>query len=65
MAATIDEAPEILPNIGPDVVGGYSNNGPMVAKALCTQGPPDSMSPWKMAAVQASLSVMTRLYGPY
>ena len=47
MAATIDEALEILPRTGPDVVGGHSNHGPMVAEALFAQGPPDSVIPWE------------------
>ena len=47
MAATIDEALEILPRTGPDVVGGHSNHGPMVAEALVAQGPPDSVIPWE------------------
>ncbi len=47
MAATIDEAPAILPRTGPEVVGGHSNHGPMVAEPLGTQGPPDSVIPWE------------------
>jgi hypothetical protein len=47
MAATIDEALEILPRTGPDVVGGHSNHGPMVAEALFAQGPLDSVIPWE------------------
>jgi hypothetical protein len=47
MAATIDEALEILPQTGPDVVGGHSNHGPMVVEALSAQGPPDSVIPWE------------------
>src|SRR5262245_11778819 len=45
MAATIDEALEILPHTGPDVVGGHSNYGPLVAEALFAQGLPDSVIP--------------------
>ena len=47
MAATIDEALEILPRTGPDVVGGHSNHGPLVAEALFAQGPPDSVISWE------------------
>ena len=47
MAATIDEAPEILPRTGPDVVGGRSNRGPKVAEARFAQGSPDSVIPWE------------------
>jgi hypothetical protein len=47
MAATIDKPLEILPRTGPDVVGGHSNHGPMVAEALFAQGPPDSAIPWE------------------
>jgi hypothetical protein len=47
MAATIDEALEILHRTGPDVVGGHSNHGPMPAEALFAQGRPDSVIPWK------------------
>ena len=45
MAATIDEALEILPRTGPDVVGGHSSHGPMVAEALGAQDPSDSVIP--------------------
>jgi len=34
MAATIDEALDILHRTGPDLVGGNSNHGPMAAEAL-------------------------------
>jgi hypothetical protein len=47
MAATIDKALEILPRTGPDVVGGHSNPGPIVAEALFAKGPPDSVIPWE------------------
>ena len=47
MAATIDEALEILPRTGPDAVGGHSNHGPMIVEALSAQGPPDSVIPWE------------------
>jgi Questin oxidase-like len=46
MATTIDEALDILQHTGPDLVGGNSNHGPMVAEALCTLGRPDSVIPW-------------------
>jgi len=46
MATTIDEALEILHRTGPDLVGGNSNHGPMVAEALCALGRPDSVLPW-------------------
>ena len=45
MAATIHEGLEILPRTGPDVVGGHSNHGLLVAEALFAQGPPDSVIP--------------------
>jgi hypothetical protein len=47
MAATIDEGLEIWPRTSPDVVGGHSNYGPLVAEALFAQGPPDSVIPWE------------------
>ena len=47
MAATIDEALEIVPRTGPEVVGAHSNHGAMVAEALAAQGPPDSVLSWK------------------
>ena len=46
MAATIDDALDILHRTGPDLVGGNSNHGPMVAEALCTLGRPDSVLVW-------------------
>jgi Questin oxidase-like len=46
MAATIDEALDIIHRTGPDLVGGNSNHGPMVAEALLTLGRPDSVIPW-------------------
>ena len=45
MAATIDEAPDILPRTDSDVVCGHSNHGPLVAEALFAQGPPDLVIP--------------------
>jgi len=47
MAATVDEALEILPRTGPDVVGGHSNHSPVVVEALVAQSPPDSALPWE------------------
>jgi len=47
MAATIDEGLEISPRTSPDVVGGHSNYGPLVAEALFAQGPPNSVTPWE------------------
>ena len=46
MATTIDDALDILHRTGPDLVGGNSNHGPMVAEALCTMGRPDAVLPW-------------------
>ena len=46
MATTIDDALDILHRTGPDLVGGNSNHGPMVAEALCTLGRPDAVLPW-------------------
>jgi Questin oxidase-like len=46
MAATIDEALEILHHTGPDLVGGNSNHGPMVAEALGALGRPEAVIPW-------------------
>jgi len=46
MAATIDEALEILHRTGPDLVGGNSNHGPMVTEALFALGRPDAVLPW-------------------
>ena len=46
MAATIDEVLDILHRTGPDLVGGNSNHGPMVAEALCALGRPDAVLPW-------------------
>jgi hypothetical protein len=46
MATTIDEALEILQHTGPDLIGGNSNHGPMVAEALCTLGRSDAVLPW-------------------
>jgi hypothetical protein len=46
MAATIDEALNILHHTGPDLVGGNSNHGPMVAEALCILDRPDAVLPW-------------------
>ena len=49
MAATIDEALGLLSRTGPEVVGGHSNQGPLVAEARFAQGPPNSVSPWEEA----------------
>ena len=46
MATTIDDALDILHRTGPDLVGGNSNHGPMVAEALCALGRPDAVLPW-------------------
>src|SRR4029434_7845426 len=46
MAATIDEALDIIHHTGPDLVGGNSNHGPMVAEALLTLDRPESVIPW-------------------
>ena len=46
MAATIDEALEILHRTGPDLVSGNSNHGPMVAETLFALGRPDAVLPW-------------------
>jgi hypothetical protein len=46
MATTIDEALEVIHRTGPDLVGGNSNHGPMVAEALLTLGRPGSVMPW-------------------
>jgi hypothetical protein len=46
MATTIDDALDILHRTGPDLVGGNSNHGPMVAEALCALGRPDVVLPW-------------------
>lgn len=46
MAATIDDALDMLHRTGPDLVGGNSNHGPMVAEALCALGRPDAVLPW-------------------
>ena len=46
MATTIDEALDIIHRTGPDLVGGNSNHGPMVAEALLTLGRPGSVMPW-------------------
>jgi hypothetical protein len=46
MVSTIDEALDIIHRTGPDLVGGNSNHGPMVAEALLTLGRPESVMPW-------------------
>ena len=46
MPATIDEVLDILHRTGPDLAGGNSNHGPMVAETLCALGRPDAVLPW-------------------
>jgi hypothetical protein len=46
MAATIDEALDILHRTGPDLVGGNSNHAPMVTETLFTLGRPEAVLPW-------------------
>lgn len=46
MAATIDEALDILHRTGTDLSSGGSNHAPMVVEALCTLGRPDAVIPW-------------------
>jgi hypothetical protein len=46
MTATIDDALAILHRTGPDLVGGNSNHGPMVAEALYVLERPDAVIPW-------------------
>jgi Questin oxidase-like len=46
MAGTIDEALDIIHRTGPDLVGGNSNHGPMVAEALLTLDRPDAVISW-------------------
>jgi Questin oxidase-like len=46
MVTTIDEALDIIHRTGPDLVGGNSNHGPMVAESLLTLERPDSVIPW-------------------
>ena len=46
MDTTIDEVLDVLHRTGPDLVGGNSNHGPMVAEALLTLGRPDAVLPW-------------------
>jgi Questin oxidase-like len=46
MATSIDEALDIIHRTGPDLIGGNSNHGPMVAEALLTLDRPDSVIPW-------------------
>ena len=45
MTATIDEALELIHRTGPDLVGGNSNHGPMVAEALLALRRPDCGDP--------------------
>jgi hypothetical protein len=47
MAATIDEAPEISPRTGPDVVGGHANHDPRGTETLFAPRSPNSVLPWK------------------
>ena len=46
MTTTIDEALDILHSTGPDLVGGNSNHGPMVAEALCVLDRTEAVLPW-------------------
>ena len=50
MAVTIDEALDLLHRTSPDLSGGGSNHGPMVAETLCTLGRPDAVLPWTEGA---------------
>ncbi len=45
MAATIDEALEILDGTGPEFGGGLSNHGPLAAEALFALGRGDMVIP--------------------
>jgi hypothetical protein len=46
MAATIDEALELLADSGPEFGSGLSNHGPMAAEALATLGRSGAILPW-------------------
>jgi hypothetical protein len=46
MNTTIDAALDIIHRSGPDLVGGNSNHGPMVAEALLTLRRPEAVMPW-------------------
>jgi hypothetical protein len=46
MAATIDEALDMLHHTSPDLVGGNSNHAPMVTETLFTLGRPEAVLPW-------------------
>jgi Questin oxidase-like len=63
MAATIDEALEILHRTGPELVGGNSNHGPMVAEALCTLGRSDAVMPW-VEGYKSRFQGRPQLYSP-
>jgi hypothetical protein len=45
MVTTIDAALDIIYRTGPDLIGGNSNHGPMVAETLLTLGRSDSVTP--------------------
>lgn len=46
MVTTMDDALDLLRQAGPDLRGGNSNHGPMVAEALCALGRHDAVLPW-------------------
>jgi hypothetical protein len=46
MAATIDDALELLEDTGPEFAGGLANHGPMAAEALVVLGRTDALMPW-------------------
>lgn len=46
MVTTMDDALDLLRHAGPDLRGGNSNHGPMVAEALCALGRHDAVLPW-------------------
>src|SRR5262245_6522850 len=45
MGAMSDEALDIVPRTGSEVVGGHVHHGPMVAEPLGIEGPPDTVIP--------------------
>jgi questin oxidase-like protein len=46
MAATMDDALDILHRTGPKFGGGLANHGPMAAEAMLALGRPDAVLPW-------------------
>ena len=46
VAATIDDALELLEDTGPEFAGGLANHGPMAAEALVALGRDDAVIPW-------------------